>query len=192
MDPVNCHWGWIASKVQLPGDPLHWYGEDPATDNCPGLTKTQAPAAGTVMTVVHNQSINVVITAKDAAGNTATCGRIVKAKDVTPPTITTCPANRTVGLSRDCKITVPDMRYDLVATDCSLPLTVTQSPAQGTVLPSDAYDVFYVTMTVKDAAGNTSMFRYRKNVRDGSIDFMRSEFAQAAFAQLSILTLTCD
>lgn len=125
-----------------------------ATDNCPGLTKTQSPAAGTVMTVVHNQNVSVVITAKDAAGNTATCNRIVKAKDVTPPAITTCPPNRTVSLSPDCKITVPDMRGELVASDCSLPLTVTQNPVQGTVLPSDAGDVFTVTMTVKDAAGN--------------------------------------
>ncbi len=36
-DPITNNWGWIASVVQQPGDPLHWDGESLANDNCPGV-----------------------------------------------------------------------------------------------------------------------------------------------------------
>ena len=126
------------------------------TDNCSiNITKTQVPAANTILSAVHNQSFTVVITAKDAAGNTSTCTRTLTASDQTKPTITTCPANRTVALNGSCQLQVPDMRSQLVATDCTLPITVSQYPAQLTLLASGNSMQHVVTMTATDGPGNT-------------------------------------
>jgi len=126
------------------------------SDNCSTtITKTQAPAANTILSAVHNQSFTVVITAKDAAGNASTCTRTLTASDQTKPMITTCPANRTVALNGSCQLLVPDMRSQLVATDCTLPITVSQNPTQLTLLASGNAMQHVVTMTATDGPGNT-------------------------------------
>jgi len=104
---------------------------------------------------VHNQIIPVIITAKDASNNTAVCILNLKAVDVTLPSITTCPPSRNVYPNATCEIEIPDLSLELLATDCTLPLTVTQSPTAGTLILSGVGLQHIVTMTVMDGAGNS-------------------------------------
>ncbi len=59
-----------------------------ATDNCSGsVIITQSPSIGAVISSSHNATINVTVTATDAAGNTDVKTVALTAKDVTPPVI---------------------------------------------------------------------------------------------------------
>ncbi|MBK6993646.1 MAG: HYR domain-containing protein [Lewinellaceae bacterium] len=126
-----------------------------ATDNCFGVTKTQSPMAGLVMTATHNEIIPITITAKDASNNTAVCQQFLKALDVTLPIINSCPRSRVIYPNASCEIEIPDLIPELTGSDCSLPLTMTQNPAAGTILLSEVGLVNTVTMTVTDDAGNS-------------------------------------
>ena len=130
-----------------------WTGVVTATDNCPGVTVTQSVAAGTVWTV---GSYPVTFTATDAAGNTATCEIIVTVVDNIAPVITSCgtPQRVTVETGTECAAPVPDFTTGITVTDnCTTAgaLTITQSPAAGTMVGTGVYDV---TITVTDASGN--------------------------------------
>ena len=126
-----------------------------ATDNCTAsgsLTITQSPTAGTVVGVGAH---SVTITVKDAANNTATCNTTFTVNDVTAPTITACAAPQTLSASATCEALVPDFTAGTSATDNCTPsaaLTKTQTPVSGSVV---GLGVTPVTVTVKDAAGNS-------------------------------------
>jgi hypothetical protein len=100
-------------------------------DNCDAtVTVTQSPAAGTVIT----GTTVITLTATDDAGNTSTCTFNVVPTDTTVPTIT-CPGNQSVSFSASCNYTLLD--YTSLATtadNCDATVTVTQSPAAGTVI----------------------------------------------------------
>jgi formylglycine-generating enzyme required for sulfatase activity len=75
------------------------------------------------------------------------------AGDTTPPSITTCAANQTVGAASGCLGVVPNFTSGVVASDnCTIP-AITQSPAVGAVV---ALGTHAVTLTATDAAGNTA------------------------------------
>jgi hypothetical protein len=125
------------------------------TDNCTGtITRTQSPAAGTVISGVGTTV--VTITATDAAGNVSSCTFNVVRQDNTQPTLT-CPSNVNVNLGGSCNHTLADYRSNATATDnvtASGSLVRTQSPAPGTVLSGGG--VTPVTISVTDAAGNAN------------------------------------
>lgn len=73
--------------------------------------------------------------------------------DTTPPVITTCAANQTVGATVGCEGIVPDFTTGVIASDNCTPVTMTQSPAAGVTAP---LGVTLVTITVRDAPGNAS------------------------------------
>ena len=73
--------------------------------------------------------------------------------DTTPPVITTCAANQTVGTSAGCQGVVPDFTVGMAATDNCTAVVFSQSPAFGSSAPLGAN---VVTITARDAAGNTS------------------------------------
>jgi HYR domain/Secretion system C-terminal sorting domain len=137
-----------------------------ATDNCstPTLSLTTAPIAGlTNGGCFPVGTTTVTITATDAKGNKATCTFTVTVTktdpcgtDVTPPTISGCPANISKSINTDCERifwTAP------TATDaCSTPtLTFTTGPIEGRGIGS-CYTpgVTTVTYTATDAKGNKS------------------------------------
>src|SRR5262249_49039395 len=67
-----------------------------ASDNCTpagSLTMTQSPPAGTI---VGTGPHTVTVTVMDGAGNSNTCSTVVTIADIVAPTITTCPAGRSV------------------------------------------------------------------------------------------------
>jgi hypothetical protein len=125
-----------------------------ATDNC-GATITQLPLAGTEVSVAHNGTVNVTVTATDAAGNTDIETVVLTAKDVTAPVLTE-EADQNVNLGAECKIIVPNVVDGSSATD-NCGATITQLPLAGTEVSVAHNGTVNVTVTATDAAGNTDI-----------------------------------
>ncbi|MBK7876546.1 MAG: HYR domain-containing protein [Planctomycetes bacterium] len=121
-----------------------------AGDNCGAVTLTQSPAAGTLAGLGVT---SVTITATDGAGLTATCSSSLTVSDTTAPTLLTCAPATTLTLTSCSPAILPDLTTLVVATDNCGAITVTQSPAVGTVLPLGPT---LVTLTVTDGAGLTT------------------------------------
>ena len=134
-----------------------------ATDNCTaGLTITQSPAAGTVVTGAGTTTITM--SASDASGNTGTCTFILNRVDTGLPNIT-CPATQSLPLDASCSATLPN--YGLLATasdGCTGTVTVTQSPAIGTIVTG--IGSVSITLTATDASGNTATCTFVANKVD--------------------------
>jgi hypothetical protein len=131
--------------------------------DCNGpLTFTQSPAAGTL---VGLGATTVTLTIKDAANNASTCTTSFTVNDATPPVITTCTPSQSASGNASCQAAVPDFTSGVVASDCNGPLTITQSPAAGTLVGLGATTV---TLTVKDAANNASTCTTSFTVNDAT------------------------
>jgi hypothetical protein len=102
----------------------------------------------------------VTCTATDTLGNTASCSfKVNVLPDSTPPVIDcTCVQALVPPRVNACFYTVPDLckLTQCFSDNCTPPgqLTCTQSPPAGTVLPAGSS--YLITLTVTDAAGNTS------------------------------------
>src|SRR5258705_2447037 len=79
-----------------------------ATDNCAGTLISQSPAIGAVVSLVHNGTINVTVTATDAAGLTDIKTVKLTAKDVIKPVLTAA-LDQDISLDSGCSITIPDL-----------------------------------------------------------------------------------
>ncbi|MEP6262889.1 MAG: Ig-like domain-containing protein [Gillisia sp.] len=123
-----------------------------ATDNC-AVEITQLPLTGTVISSEDNTTIEVVVTATDAAGNTDETTVVLTAKDVTDPELT-AEADQDVNLDDSCSITVPNLVDGSTATD-NCTFEITQLPLAGTVISSEHNATIEVVVTATDAAGNT-------------------------------------
>ncbi|MDX2362007.1 MAG: HYR domain-containing protein [Crocinitomicaceae bacterium] len=124
-------------------------GSATAADNCPGITVTQVPIAGTIVGV---GSTTITLTATDGASNSASCNFSVIVTDATNPTIT-CPANQNVSFDGTCSYTLLDYTGLATAADnCTPAVTVTQSPIAGTVISGTTT----ITLTADDGVGNTA------------------------------------
>jgi hypothetical protein len=127
-----------------------------ASDNCTPanqLVITQNPTAGSTLGLGAH---TIVVTVKDAAGNSATANVSFTVVDTTAPSILSSPASITVSADANCQAAVPSVLSSIVASDNCTPanlLVVSQSPAAGTVLGHGSYTI---TVTVKDAAGNST------------------------------------
>ncbi len=89
------------------------------------------------------------------------------AGETVPPTIT-CPADLAVTADASCEGTVPDLTAGATVSDnCSVEaaITVTQSPAVGTVI---GVGTTIVTLTATDEAGNTATCTVDVTVEDDS------------------------
>lgn len=129
------------------------YPAPTVSDNCPGASAVCVPASGATFPV---GTTTVTCTATDASGNQSTCAFTVTVLDAQPPTITTCPANRTLSTNGGNQIALPSLTGEVVATDNCTPsgsLVITQSPVAGTMIGLGTTNV---TITVKDAANNTA------------------------------------
>src|SRR4029078_3764778 len=125
-----------------------------ATDNCAGTIITQSPAVGATVSSSHNGTINVTVTATDAAGLTNVKTVVLTAKDITPPVLTPA-ANQNVNLNGSCSATIPDVRG--TAIDNCPGTVITQSPAVGATVSSSHNGTINVTVTATDAAGLTDV-----------------------------------
>ncbi|GGF21439.1 hypothetical protein GCM10011518_33290 [Flavobacterium limi] len=115
------------------------------TDNSdPSPVVTQNPITGSVFT----DGMTIIITAKDASNNTSTCSfKVNVTADVTKPVIT-CIGNQTLATGSF----LPDYSPLIKVTDnCDASPVITQNPIAGSVFVNG----MTVTMTAKDASGNT-------------------------------------
>jgi hypothetical protein len=71
--------------------------------------------------------------------------------DTVPPVITTCATNMTLNAGTSCQAAIPDLTAQVVASDDSGSVTITQSPVAGTLV---GLGDTVVTITVSDAANN--------------------------------------
>jgi hypothetical protein len=124
-----------------------------ASDNCTpsgSITKTQSPAAGTMVGVGPH---TVTVTATDAAGNSSSCTTTFTVNDTTAPTVS-CPSGTSASADASCMAAVPNYAASASASDnCSGAITKTQSPAAGTMVGLGPHTV---TVTATDASGNSS------------------------------------
>jgi hypothetical protein len=95
-------------------------------------------------------STTVTWTATDNHGHTATATQVITVVDNTPPALTV-PANSSAFANASCQAATPNVVSASSASDNCGPVTVTQSPAAGTVTGLGPHTI---TVTAKDAAGN--------------------------------------
>ncbi|MCX6229930.1 MAG: T9SS type A sorting domain-containing protein, partial [Bacteroidetes bacterium] len=124
-------------------------------DNCGTATMSQNPTAGTLITLAHNATTSVLITANDGNGNTKTCSVTLTAKDVIAPTFS-CPSAQDAALDINCQITVPDLITGITdeADNCGT-ATMSQNPTAGTLITLAHNATTSVLITANDGNGNT-------------------------------------
>jgi phosphodiesterase/alkaline phosphatase D-like protein len=86
--------------------------------------------------------------------------------DTNAPVITTCATNRTIAAGANCQAAIPDLTSQVVVSNGSGNLTITQSPVAGTVVGLGAT---VVTITVTDGAAHQATCQATINVVDGSV-----------------------
>ncbi|HEX5220944.1 MAG TPA: PKD domain-containing protein [Verrucomicrobiae bacterium] len=110
----------------------------------------------TITTLLGTGSHTITLRVSDPCGDSALDTVTVEVvADTTAPTIS-CPGTVTGAGAGNCETIVPDVRPLVIVSDNCTPATdlvVTQSPAAGTVIGSGQYEI---TVTVTDAAGNSS------------------------------------
>jgi hypothetical protein len=129
-----------------------------ATDNCPGVTQTSTDNPGNTFAKGVTQ---VIYTATDMSGNTATCSFTVTVNDTQAPTIS-CPANITANTGTgDCSATV-SWTVPTGSDNCPM-LNVT-----GTHTPPAAFTVGVHTViyTATDMSGNSATCSFTVTVTD--------------------------
>jgi len=122
----------------------------PATatdDRTANPTVTYSPPSGSTLPLGNT---TVTVTARDAAGNQASCTFQVTVRDTTPPTVS-CPED--VRVSSDESGGSPVTYGTPESTDTVSTPTVTASPESGSRFP---HGVTRVTVTATDAAGNSA------------------------------------
>ena len=123
-----------------------------AYDLCMGVVPVTI--TGTVNTNAVSTN-TVTYTATDGNGNTNTATRTVLVRDTTPPTILWSFTNLVLAAGTNCTASMPNVTgtNDILATDWSGPLTLTQVPTNNAVLPLGTN---VVVITVADASGNAA------------------------------------
>ena len=139
-------------------------GTASATDNCSVVTVTRSPSGNTFPV----GTTNVIWTATDAAGNTATSTQHVTVTDNTAPTIT-APADKTLYTgagATSCDVTVSNLDATLgTATASDNCGSVTVVRGGGSVFPLGET---LVTYTATDSHGNTATATQKVTVVDNT------------------------
>ena len=141
-----------------------WYfGANPksgGTNATLTLTNVAFAQAGSYSVVITN-------TYGSATGGPA----VLTVVDTTPPTIISCPTNRTRSAGANCITVLPDLTGELVAWDASGPVTVAQSPPAGTLL---GLGITNVSFTVLDSSRNASTCTCMLTIADNTAPFVQA------------------
>jgi hypothetical protein len=133
-------------------DPGTAIGKATATDDCPHPITITSNAPG-----VYPKGATIVTwTARDASGNVSSGQQTITVLDKEAPMITSCPAAVTVEGDAQNKAQIPNLTWQLLATDnCTSPgsLTISQSPIGGSTVGAGVHTL---TFTVVDGSGNQS------------------------------------
>src|SRR6266540_4041317 len=141
-----------------PGQCTQVVGYAPAaTDNCPGVTASCNPPAGSSFGA---GTTPVTCTATDAAGNTSSCTFTVTVNETEPPVVV-CPANVVTNTAPGLCTQV--VGYAPAATDNCPGLTVSCNPPAGSSFGTGTTPV---TCTATDTAGNTSSCTFTVTVNE--------------------------
>lgn len=118
-----------------------------ATDNCGEVTITQQPVAGTEIT----EDVDVVMTARDSAGNTISCDfrvNIVREGEIS----ISCPEDITAAWDENCEFVLPDYTAQ-AGINSNGEFEIMQTPAPGTIITAAETEV---TISVSDNNSNDS------------------------------------
>jgi Pro-kumamolisin, activation domain/Bacterial surface protein, Ig-like domain/Immunoglobulin domain/Immunoglobulin I-set domain/Bacterial Ig-like domain (group 3)/Bacterial Ig domain len=123
-----------------------------AYDLCAGVVPVNITGVVNTNAVSTN---TVIYTADDGNGNTNTVTRTVLVRDTTPPTIWWSFTNLVAAADTNCDALMPDVTGTnfIHATDVSGPLTIAQSPTNGSAL---ALGTNPVVIAVSDIYSNTA------------------------------------
>ena len=118
------------------------------------------PINRTYITCANLGANNITLVVTDANGNTATCSTTITVVDITPPVIT-CAPPVIFQKNSSCVTIMPNLigigqttAVDNVAGSPGCPpVTITQSPAAGTIIAADVTSV-PVVFTATDGSGN--------------------------------------
>ncbi|XP_022082334.1 uncharacterized protein LOC110974776 isoform X2 [Acanthaster planci] len=146
---------------QSPGTAITW-NEPVATDNSGSFTTTQTHDSGDFFNA--NTQTTVTYTFTDAAGNQAFCiftVTVTELGDVTPPVVTSCPADITEFVPFLSSGTIINWNEPVVS-DNSGNVATTQNRASGSFFTTGS-DIT-VTYTFRDAAGNEAVCSFRVRV----------------------------
>jgi uncharacterized repeat protein (TIGR01451 family) len=143
---ANTEPGTCAAHVN-PGTPS-------ATDNCDtSLTVTGSRSDGRPLTDTYPKGTTTITwTATDDDGNNQSCAQTITVEDHENPVIV-CPAPTTASADASCQAAIPDRRSQATTSDNCGAVTVTQSPAPGTMVGLGPHTI---TLTATDSSGNTS------------------------------------
>ncbi|HRK29227.1 MAG TPA: HYR domain-containing protein, partial [Chitinophagales bacterium] len=131
-----------------------------ATDNCGLPTVTGTHTSGSPFGL---GTTNVVFTATDVSGNTATCSFNVTVNDAIAPVIT-CPANISVAANNGCTANVS--WASPTATDNCVLSGISGSANPGSMFSAGITTVVY---TATDLAGNFATCAFTVTVTDGQV-----------------------
>ena len=147
-------------KINLPD----FTGDIEATDNLDDeLDITQEPLPGSSISIAN---IEVTITATDDFDNTAEKSFNLQVTDQSPPEITSTHPDQTLEKGYDCRTSMPNYTYTVMATDnCfrSGELEITQTPAPYTSVSDSANEVI---LNVSDPEGNSSQVAFKVDLLD--------------------------
>jgi hypothetical protein len=136
-----------------------------AEDNCEvTVTQTGGPIYGDPLSP---GTYTVTYTATDAAGLTAECEFDVVVIDTENPVLKNCPfEDQILSVDENCEGELPDYTNRIQVDENCDGVTVTQTPAAGTIyVPGD---VVNVTITAEDASGNTTSCSFDVLVQDNT------------------------
>ncbi|MBL7818867.1 MAG: HYR domain-containing protein [Saprospiraceae bacterium] len=160
---VNCPANFFGTENTAINGAVGYWALPTATDNCGAVTLTGTAVSGSIFNV---GTTNVVYTATDAKGNSATCSFTVTVAaanpcpgDVTGPVLT-CPANVSVstsGTSATATWTTP------TATDACSPVVLNGSHQSGNTFKLGTTTVTY---SASDKVGNTSKCTFNVTVNN--------------------------
>ena len=146
----------------LPPLAYRWYF---GANLIPGATNTLLTLTNVGFAQVGNYSVVVTNAYGSATGGPA----VLTVVDTIPPTILSCASNRTLSAGANCTATLPDLTGEVVATDASGPVTVTQNPPPGTLL---GLGLTNITFTARDSSSNASVCASSLTVVDTTPPFV--------------------
>ena len=143
-------------------------GSPTTSDNC-SVTSVVARISGVIINTTTYQfpigNTTITWTVTDNAGLTASCNQMITIIDNEKPSIS-CPGDQNVNYDNNCQYTLDDYTSLAVSSDnCDTNLTITQSPAAGTIISAATTTV---TLTATDDAGNSSSCTFKVSATDNT------------------------